>query len=203
MREALNAALRRVPRGAVWAAGLIPLALLVLDGAQGALGVDPVREIEHRLGRTAIYFLVATLCVTPLLRMARLNLMRWRRALGLLCFLYAALHVAVWAVPDMGGAWGQIARDLLLRPFLLIGAVAVLILALLAATASDRAIRGLGAARWRAIHRGIYPASVLAGWHWLLSEKVPGPKAQVILAVILSLLVWRLWAAWDTRRRHV
>ncbi len=195
MRDRLNAALRRLPRGAVWVAGLIPFLLLASDTLRGRLGVDPVRAIEHRSGRIAIYFLVATLCVTPLLRLARINAMRFRRALGMLSFLYAALHVAAWAVLDMGLAWGRIGGDLMNRPYLTIGAISGVILALLAATASDLAIRRLGSARWRAIHRGIYVAAPLAGWHWLLVEKIPGPKEQAILAVILGLLAWRGWVA--------
>lgn len=195
MRDTLNAALRRLPRGAVWAAALIPLLLLALDTVRGRLGVDPVRMIEHRSGRIAIYFLVATLCVTPLLRLARLNAMRFRRALGVSGFLYALLHVGAWAVLDMGLAWRQIGGDLVQRRFLTIGAVSLLILALLAATATDSAIRRLGTRRWRAIHRGFYVAAPLAGLHWLLSEKVAGTRAEVILAVILSLLAWRGWVA--------
>lgn len=195
MRDRVNTALRRLPRGAVWPAGLIPLLLLVHDTVQGRLGVDPVQAIEHRSGRTAIYFLVATLCVTPLLRLARINAMRLRRALGMLSFLYAAVHVAAWVVLDMGLGWPQIGHDLLNRPFLTIGAISGVILILLALTASDFAIRRLGSRRWRAIHRGIYVAAPLAAWHWLLVEKIPGPKAQAILAVILGLLAWRGWAA--------
>lgn len=200
MRGAINAALRRLPRGTAWAAGLIPFGLLVWDAVENRLGVDPVRMIEHRSGRAALYFLIATLCVTPLLRLARINAMRFRRALGMLGFLYAGLHVTAWAVLDMGLAWGQIGGDILHRPFLSIGAISLLILALLAATASDAAIRRLGSGRWRAVHRGIYVAAPLAGWHWLLSEKVPGMKAQVILAVILSLLAWRGWGMLRLRR---
>ena len=66
MRRALNARLRAVPEWAVWLAGAIPLALLVADVLGGRAGVDPVAAIEHRLGQTALYFLIASLAVTPL-----------------------------------------------------------------------------------------------------------------------------------------
>lgn len=82
MIQRLNGWLRRLPVWAVWLGGMIPLALLIWDTLAGGLGVDPVRDIEHRLGRTALYFLLATLAVTPLLRLTRLNLMRFRQALG-------------------------------------------------------------------------------------------------------------------------
>ena len=57
--------LRRLPNGIVWLLGAIPLALLVWDIFTGGLGIDPVRDIEHRLGRTALYFVIGSLCFTP------------------------------------------------------------------------------------------------------------------------------------------
>lgn len=68
MIRSLNTVPRRLPVWAVWLGGLMPLALLVTDTVTGGLSVDPIRDIEHRLGRTALYFLVASLAVTPLLR---------------------------------------------------------------------------------------------------------------------------------------
>ena len=121
MVQHLNRWLRHVPVWAVWLAGLIPLGLLVWDTLQGNLGVDPVRDIEHRLGRTAIYFLLATLAVTPLLRLTRLNLMRFRQALGLICFAYVACHLAAWVVFDMAFLWAQMLRDVVKRPYLVFG----------------------------------------------------------------------------------
>lgn len=193
MRDRLNAGLRRLPVGLVWAGGALPLILLLLDLVLARLGADPLRQIEHRTGRIAIYFLVATLAVTPLLRLGRINLMRFRRVLGLLAFIYAALHLAAWMWFDRGLAWGQIWDELLHRPFLTIGGISAVILTILAATASQRAIRGLGARNWQRIHRGIYLAAPLAAWHWLASEKIPSPLAQAILAMILLLLGVRIW----------
>ena len=56
--------MRRIPVAAVWLAGAVPFAVLLWDTLQGQLGVDPIRDIEHRLGRTAVYLLLATLAVT-------------------------------------------------------------------------------------------------------------------------------------------
>ncbi|MDO5621730.1 MAG: ferric reductase-like transmembrane domain-containing protein, partial [Paracoccus sp. (in: a-proteobacteria)] len=130
--------LRRLPVWCVWLAGLIPLVLLVWDALIGALGADPVRMIEHRLGRTALYFLIASLAVTPLRRLG-LNLIRYRQALGLLSFTYAALHVVVWVVLDMGLRWGQMAGDILKRLYLGFGMAGFVILLLLALTSPSSA----------------------------------------------------------------
>ncbi|SEI06929.1 sulfite oxidase heme-binding subunit YedZ [Paracoccus alkenifer] len=191
--------LRRLPTGVVWALGALPLAVLVWDVFAGGLGVDPVRDIEHRLGRTAVYFLVASLCVTPLLRLARINLMKFRRPLGLLSASYAALHLLAWAVLDMGLRWEQALKDIARRPYLTIGMAALVILLILAATSSNAAIRRLGARRWGAIHRLVYLAAPLALFHWLLAHKIWPGKPLLILGAVAILLGLRL--AWARARR--
>ena len=191
MVQNLNRALRQLPVWAVWLAGLIPLALLIFDTLQGHLGVDPVRDIEHRLGRTAIYFLIATLTVTPLLRLTRLNLMRFRQALGLICFTYLVCHLAAWVVFDMGLLWAQIVRDVIKRPYLIFGMIAFLMLLALAVTSNRWSIRRMGA-NWRRLHRLIYPAAILAAVHWLWALKVWESWPLMILSVILTLLSLRL-----------
>lgn len=167
----LNAYLRRIPEWAVWLLGSLPLLLLIYDTLNGRLGVDPVRDIEHRLGRTALYFLIVTLAVTPLRRIPRINLIHLRRALGLLSFSYALLHLSAWVVFDMGLLWSQMLRDVVKRPYLIFGMTAFVILILLAVTSNRIAIRRLGK-RWRQLHKLIYPAAVLACLHWLWALKL-------------------------------
>ncbi len=193
--------LRRLPTGVVWALGALPLALLVRDAFAGGLGVDPVRDIEHRLGRTAVYFLIASLCVTPLLRLGRVNLMKFRRPLGLLSASYAGLHLLAWVVLDMGLRWEQALRDIARRPYLTIGMVVLVILAALAATSSNAAIRRLGARRWGVIHRLVYLAAPLALFHWLLAHKIWPAKPLLILGAVAILLGLRLVWARSRRRR--
>ncbi|WP_418024477.1 sulfite oxidase heme-binding subunit YedZ [Paracoccus sp. TD-10] len=199
MPQHLNRWLRHVPVWAVWLAGLIPLGLLVWDTLQGNLGVDPVRDIEHRLGRTAIYFLLATLAVTPLLRLTLLNLMRFRQALGLICFAYVACHLAAWVVFDMAFLWAQMLGDVVKRPYLVFGMLAFVMLLALALTSNRFSIRRLGA-RWRQLHRLVYPAALLAAFHWLWALKVWGSWPLAIFGAILLLLGLRLLG--KARRRN-
>ncbi|MDO5529137.1 MAG: protein-methionine-sulfoxide reductase heme-binding subunit MsrQ [Paracoccus sp. (in: a-proteobacteria)] len=191
MRATINAFLRRIPEWALWLAGAVPLGLLGYDLMAGQLGVDPVRDIEHRLGRTALYFLVATLAVTPLARFAGLRLIHLRRALGLLAFSYAALHIAAWALLDMGLLWAQMLRDVTKRPYLLFGAGAALILLILALTSNRASIRRLGP-WWRRLHRLSYLAALLACLHWLWSLKIITDWAAFVTLAILLLLILRL-----------
>lgn len=191
MIRKLNGWLRQLPVWMVWLLGLVPLGLLIADTLTGHLGVDPVRDIEHRLGRTAIYLLIATLAVTPLLRLTRLNLMRFRQALGLICFSYVLCHLAAWVVFDMALLWAQMLKDVVKRPYLIFGMLALLMLVLLAVTSNRYSIRRMRG-HWRRLHRLIYPAAILAAMHWLWALKVWESWPLTVLAVILLLLSLRL-----------
>lgn len=192
MRQQVNGLLRRVPVWAVWLAGLLPLTLLLWDTLTGGLGIDPVRDIEHRLGRTALYFLIASLAVTPLLRIAGVSLMKFRRALGLLCFTYAGLHVLSWLSMDMSFLWAQMGRDIIKRPYLLLGMTGFALLAALAVTSNNASIRHMGAGAWRRLHKLVYVAAPLVALHWILALKTFPVTPGFWLLVILALLGLRV-----------
>lgn len=192
MVRKINDALRRVPVWAVWIAGLVPLALLIWDTVNGNVGVDPVARIEHRLGRTAIYFLIGGLAVTPVLRLTGISLMRFRRAIGLLCFTYAALHVLAWISMDMGFLWAQMGRDIVKRPYLLFGMLAFAMLIPLAVTSNNLSIRRMGGLGWRRLHMLVYAAAPLAALHWIWVKKTLPLTPAAWMAVILALLLVRI-----------
>ena len=191
MARAVNQWLRRLPVWAVWLMGLIPLALLVFDTLYGNLGVEPVRDIEHRLGRTALYFLIATLTLTPLLKLTRINAIRFRQALGLICFTYVVLHLMAWIVFDMAFLWRQMLKDIVKRPYLIFGMMGFTMLLALALTSNRYSIRRMGV-NWRRLHKLIYPAAILAAIHWIWALKVYEVRPLVILGLVLLVLVLRI-----------
>lgn len=192
MRRQINASLRQIPVWVIWLAGLIPLALLIWDMLRGNLGVDPIPRIEHRLGRTALYFLIGGLTITPVMQLAGINLIRFRRAVGLLAFSYICIHIAAWVVLDMGLIWGQMGRDIVKRPYLTVGMLSFATLLPLALTSNDGSIRRMGARMWRRLHRLAYIAVPAAGLHYLWVGKLAEPEPLFWLAVTLFVLVLRL-----------
>lgn len=189
--DRVNRALRRLPVWAVYLMGAVPAVLLLTGALTGGLGVDPVKGLEKELGEWGLRFLIASLAVTPLMR-AGLRLIRFRRALGLLGFFYVLAHFAVWIALDMGLRWGQIAEDLWKRPYILVGFAGLLMLIPLAVTSSDGALRRMGAAAWRRLHRLAYPAIALGAVHFVMIGKVWTAESLIYLGITGGLLAVRL-----------
>lgn len=195
--DRLNGLLRRVPPLAVYLAGLLPLGWIVWLAAGNGLGADPVKAIELRLGELGLQFLIATLSVTPL-RWAGLNLIRFRRALGLLSFFYITLHLLAWATLDMGLRWDEMARDLVKRWYIIVGMAGFAAMLPLALTSNDLSVRRLGGVAWRRLHRLTYVAALAGVLHLLLIVKVVEVEQLAYAAAVGGLLLARILRA---RRR--
>ena len=189
---AVNAALRRVPVWPVHALAVAVSVWMVWRAASGGMGPDPVKALEHRFGLLALQCLIAGLAVTPLLRFAGINLMRFRRAIGLVAFGFALLHLLVWALLDVQLDWAGMLRDIARRPYVTVGMAAFLLLVPLAATSSDSAVARLGAVAWRRLHRLVYIAAPLAAAHFVMLGKTWETEALAYLAATLILLLLRL-----------
>jgi sulfoxide reductase heme-binding subunit YedZ len=188
--ERVNQTLRWVPVWSLYLLGLLPLPWLFYLGLTGALGPEPVKALEHEYGELALKLLVLVLAVTPLRRFLGLNLMKFRRALGVICFTYVLAHLLVWLVLDVQIP-SQILADIVKRPYITVGMVAFVLMVPLAVTSNTGSVRRLGP-RWRKLHRLTYPIAVLGALHYLLLVKGFQLEPLTYLAVILLLLVLRL-----------
>ncbi len=85
-------------------------------------------------------------------------------------------------------------KDIAKRPFILVGTSALLLMAPLAATSFNRAIKWMGAKRWQALHRAVYAVVLLGLLHffWMRSAKNNFAEVAVYAVVIAVLLGWRL-----------
>ncbi|MDZ4087924.1 MAG: protein-methionine-sulfoxide reductase heme-binding subunit MsrQ [Tabrizicola sp.] len=196
----LNTQARRVPTWVVYGLGLVPLGFLIWGALFGGLGPDPVKAIERSLGERGLQFLLASLAITPLRRFG-LNLLRFRRALGLLAFLYASLHLVAWVWLDMGLRWSEMLADLTKRPFVILGMIGFLVMIPLALTSWNGAIRRMGALAWGRLHRLAYVAILAGAAHLALLSKVWTTEVLVYLVLTLGLLALRLLPRGGIRQR--
>mgnify|MGYP001591321836 FL=1 len=174
---------------------LLPLAWLVFGAINDQLGANPAEALIRSLGDWTLRFLCLTLAVTPLrVRTRTPQLARYRRMLGLFTFFYACLHLLAYGWLDMGLDMADIGRDILKRPFILVGFACWLLLLPLAATSFNRAVRWLGGRQWQALHRLVYVIAPLALLHffWMKSGKNDFAEVAVYALVIAALLLERL-----------
>lgn len=178
----------------VFLLSLLPLAYYGWGAWHDTLGANPVEAVTRGLGAWTLNFLLITLAVTPLRKLTGWHAaLRLRRMLGLFAFFYAVLHLTSYLWFDQFFAWGEIARDILERPFITVGMAAFVLLVPLAATSSNWAIRRLGGRRWQALHRTVYAIAILAVLHygWLVKADLAQPLLYGgILVALLGLRAW-------------
>lgn len=189
--ERINAMLRHVPVGPLYALGFVPAAIYFWLALQNRLGADPVKALEQEYGLIALQLLIAALAVTPLRDLTKLNLLRFRRWMGLMAFYYAAMHFAVWLVLDRQLDWPRVLEDLTKRPYVILGMTALVLLVPLALTSNNAALRQLGTMNWRRLHRLAYPATALAAIHFVWLVKAWPPEPLLYAAGVAVLLLYR------------
>jgi len=192
----------RAVKPLVFMLALVPFVLLVAGAATDTLGANPAEALIRSSGDWTLRLLCLTLAVTPLRTVTGWHVLaRWRRMLGLFTFFYACCHFLSYAWLDKGFDLAAITRDIGKRPFILVGATMLLLLLPLAATSFDRAIKALGAARWRALHRVVYAIALLALLHfyWMRAGKHDFAEVTVYAVIVALLLGWRAWRALRTR----
>jgi methionine sulfoxide reductase heme-binding subunit len=179
---------------AVFLGGLYPLARIVLLGFTGGLGANPIEFITRSTGLWTLVFLCITLAVTPVRRLTGLNaLLRFRRMLGLFAFFYVVLHFTTYIWFDKWFDVFAILKDIVKRPFILVGFSAFVLLIPLAVTSPKAMVRKLGR-RWQTLHKLIYPIAVLAILHfwWMKAGKHDLVLPKIYGAIVVVLLAWRV-----------
>jgi sulfoxide reductase heme-binding subunit YedZ len=179
----------------VFALCLLPLSWLLYRVVQDQLGANPQEALIRATGDWALRFLVIVLAVTPLRELSGLSaLARYRRMLGVFMYFYALLHFLSYSGFDMGFDVADIFNDIVKRPFILVGSLALLLLTPLAATSFNAAIRALGAKGWQRLHRLVYAVAGLAILHffWMRAGKNDFAEVAVYAALLALLLGWRL-----------
>lgn len=196
---------KRLQPASVWllyVVGLVPAAYEFYLGASDNLGADPAKTFELFLGLWAIRFLLLTLAVTPLRDLVGWNLLRYRRALGLLCFYYVLMHFLVYMILDQALMFDAILGDVLKRPFIMFGMAGLLMLTALAVTSNRFSIRKMGK-KWIWLHRLIYIIAACGALHFALSTKILSVEQFVYISLLIVMILYRSYRPILMLRRRV
>ena len=98
----------------------------------------------------------------------------------------------MWLVLDQGLYLPGIAEDIVERPFIGIGLIALLLLGAMTATSTDGMRRRLGR-QWQRLHYGAYLTAILGVWHYWWQVKADILEPAIYAAILTLLLGFRLW----------
>ena len=172
---------------------LLPLAWLVYAAFTAQLGANPIEVITRQLGEWGLVFLLITLCMTPLRDIWQAAWpIKLRRMLGLFSFFYVVLHFISYLWLDQFFDWTEIWHDIIKRPFITVGMLAVIGLLPLAVTSNRWSQRRLGA-RWRRLHQLVYLVTILGVIHFFWLTKADLLRPMIFAICLALLLVYRLY----------
>lgn len=187
--------MRSPPKAVVWPLLALPALVLLAQALLDQLGANPAEALIRSLGDWTLRLLVLVLALTPLREATGYaGLQRHRRAIGVAVFIYATLHWSAYLLFDQGLDMAAVLADVAKRPFILVGTLAWLLLAPLAATSFNAAVRRLGPARWKRLHRLVYLVAPLVVLHfyWMRAAKGRWGEVAVYGIILAALLLWRL-----------
>ena len=173
--------------------GLVPLAMLAWDAWRDRLGANPVEFFIRTTGTLTLIFLTLSLAVTPLRKLTGWNfLSHFRRMLGLFAFAYVFLHLTAWVALDRVMSLRSVVEETVKRPFITLGMAAFFMMVPLAITSTNAAVKRMGAARWKRLHRLAYVAGVLGVIHYYMLVKADVRWPVGFGVVIAALLLYRV-----------
>jgi len=181
------------PKLVVFINSLIPLVLLLLDLYRKQVGPNPLEFATRTTGMLTLVFLSLTVAITPLRRIFGLNsLVKFRRMLGLFAFFYGSLHLLTYIWFDRLFNFVSVARDVVQRPFILVGMTAFVLMVPLAITSTNKMVKRIGGKRWARLHRLVYLAAIAAVVHFWMLVKSDIRLPLTFGFIILFLLGYRL-----------
>lgn len=184
-------------KGSIHLVALLPLLWLIFLIDTQQLGADPTKDIQHFTGITVLRLLVLIACIPLIAQLLRFTtLFQTRKALGLWCFFWAALHLSSYLLLEIGiNNLGLFFEEIYSRVYLVIGAIAWLCLFLMAIS-SLNCIRSWLGTWWKRVHMLLYPTLLLVLCHYILSLKTLTPEPFIYLGLVGCAFFYRIKNQW-------
>ena len=180
---------------------ILPSLLWVGMFINDTLGINPIKILMDKLGEMALRLIILTLLVSSLSQIKYLrSLQNLRRLIGLTAFYYVLLHLMTYVFLDHFFNFSFIVKDIVKRPFITFGFFSFVLLLPLVSTSTNRMVKILTFKVWKKIHYLIYVGVLLGALHFYLLTKADKTEPLIYLAIIGTLLLWRIVKYILTRR---
>lgn len=188
----LNSLLMKLPIWVLYILLALPAFYITYLLLTNQLGPDPIRSYERKIGEIGFKLLILVLLITPFRDLTKINLIKFRRAFGLMVFFYICLHFSSYVILDQGLNMNELWVDLVKRPYITLGMISAVLMFFLAITSNNLSIRKLGLRKWKYLHKLIYLIGVGGALHYLLLTKTWQIEPIVYCIVIIILLLYRI-----------
>jgi len=162
---------------------LLPLAYLIYN-VQGAN--DPIKYIYIKTGYSALVLLMITLIISASKKI--INLLKYRRMIGLFTFFYAFLHFSNFFILDAQMDVAFVIKETLDKPFVYLGMISLTVLIFMTITSTKKLFR-----KFKPWHRLIYLVLILVSIHCVMAQKVLGNLEYAIILFTCTLLVYKIF----------
>ncbi|MEO0343899.1 MAG: protein-methionine-sulfoxide reductase heme-binding subunit MsrQ [Pseudomonadota bacterium] len=194
--QTINQWSKAVPAWPLYVLGFVPAAWWIYLAVTNQFGAEPAIRLEHKLGLFALQLLLGSLLITPLRDWFKVNLIKYRRAIGLMAFYYVILHLAVYLFLDhqiQWIGWDAVIKDVTKRPYIMLGFLSLLVMVPLALTSNNWMIRKIGPFRWRMIHKATYLIVLAGAAHFVMLKKTWQLEPILYFVLAFGLVAYRFW----------
>lgn len=141
---------------------------------------DPIKYIYSYTGAIALTLLFFTTTISLIRK--RVNLIKYRRMIGLFGFFYAAVHMTNFIVLDMELDLLFAFEETIDKPFIYLGMISFLTLLFMAITSPKKLYR-----RFNKYHKSLYLVLILTTIHFIMAQKSLSISQYFYLLIILSI----------------
>ena len=140
---------------------------------------DPIKYIYTITGVGATVILFISIIISLLKE--KINLMKYRKEIGLFGFFYAFLHLTNFVVFDASFDFEFILKETVEKPFIYLGMIAFFVLLFMAITSTKQLFR-----KYNKYHKLVYLSLILITIHWIMAQKAISILQFIyILAIII------------------
>jgi sulfoxide reductase heme-binding subunit YedZ len=145
---------------------------------------DPIKYIYTITGVSATVILFISIIISLLKE--KINLMKYRKEIGLLGFFYAFLHLTNFVVFDASFDFEFILKETLDKPFIYLGMIAFFILLFMAITSTKQLFR-----KYNKYHKLVYLSLILITIHWIMAQKSLNIMQFIYIGIILIIAYYK------------
>ena len=146
---------------------------------------DPIKYIYTITGVSATVILFISIIISLLKE--KINLMKYRKEIGLLGFFYAFLHLTNFVVFDASFDFEFILKETVEKPFIYLGMIAFFILLFMAITSTKQLFR-----KYNKYHKLVYLSLILITIHWIMAQKSLSIVQFIYIGIILIIGYYKL-----------